>query len=511
MDDNTLDNLNSTESGLPAPDQSGGLDAAALSELFAGVDRDNLMRCTHCGLCTSSCPTFAVTGDENDGPRGRIQIMRMAMEKGDRAENGDRPLSKGGLSPFSAAPFSPRMLQHLDRCLDCYGCETVCPSGVQYGKLIEPLRVAIGKMGTSWKKGTGPFQKGSCPHFPSPHFPDWFREIFLFRLLPYPERLRRALAPVRFLQHTGILDLALRLGLLKIVPGRLGRMISLLPPPIKPGPKLPKFLPAVGRTRARVAFFTGCVADAVFRHVHWATLRVLQQNGCDIFIPPEQGCCGALNFQAGDGRGARKMADANLVAFELDRYDAIVVNHAGCGTMLKQYGQHWHDGLQPHRAKFASKVKDVHELLDDLGVVPPGGRIDAVATYHDACHLAHAQGDCPDFRVNENGTVPFRTQGIVAAPRRLLEKIPGLQLRELPESDMCCGSAGVYNIQQAEMGDRLARRKLENIISTGASIVIAANAGCLLQIFREARRMHYSLNVLHTMELLDMSYRGEQP
>jgi glycolate oxidase iron-sulfur subunit len=241
-----------------------------------------------------------------------------------------------------------------------------------------------------------------------------------------------------------------------------------------------------------VAFFTGCVADALFRQVHWATLRVLQHNGCDIFVPPEQGCCGAIHFQAGDAHGARQLADANLVAFELDRYDAIIVNHAGCGSMLKQYGLHWKDGLQPHREKFAAKVKDVHEFLDDLGLVPPSGRIPATATYHDACHLAHAQG-------------------ITAAPRRILAKIPGLELRELPESDICCGSAGAYSLEQADMSDRLARRKMQNILSTGASIILAANSGCLLQIQRDLGANHHPLKVLHTMELMDLSYRGEQP
>ena len=196
-----------------------------------------------------------------------------------------------------------------------------------------------------------------------------------------------------------------------------------------------------------MALFVGCVADAVFRPTHWATVRVLQQNGCDVFVPPEQGCCGAISLQAGDSRGARRLADANLMAFELDRYDAIVVNHAGCGAMMKEYGLHWRDGLQPHREKFAAKVKDVDEFIDSLGMIPPTGRIETVATYHDACRLAHAQG-------------------IAAAPRRLLSRIPGLELRELPESGVCCGSAGTYGLNEAEMSDRLARRKIENILST---------------------------------------------
>jgi glycolate oxidase iron-sulfur subunit len=316
--------------------------------------------------------------------------------------------------------------------------------------------------------------------------------LILLRLFPYSERMRKVLLPLRLAQQTGLFDLAERMGLLRLIPGRLGRMAPLLPPPVRSTPRLPKFLPAAGRKRARVAFFVGCVADAMFRHTHWATLRVLQQNGCDVFIPREQGCCGAIHLHSGDSLGARRMADANLVAFELDRYDAIVVNHAGCGAMMKEYGLHWRDGLQPHRQKFAEKVRDVNEFIDELGMIPPTGRIEAVATYHDACHLAHAQA-------------------ITAAPRRLLAAIPGLQWCELPESGICCGSAGVYNLNEAEMSDRLARRKIENILSTGARIVLASNAGCLLQIGREIRQRKLPLRVMHPMDLLDLSYRGEQP
>ena len=421
----------------------------------ATINHDLFLRCVHCGLCTSSCPTYTELGDENDGPRGRIQLMRMVAD--------------------GRAELSDRMRRHLELCLDCRSCETACPSGVRYGRLIEPFRLAM---------------EQADPRLEQKY--DWFRSVILFGLFPYAERMRVLLAPVRLAQQIGLFDAAERLGLLKLIPGRLGRMLPLLPPPAKPGPKLPRFLPAVGRKRARVAFFVGCVADAMFRPTHWATLRVLQQNGCDIFIPPEQGCCGAIHFHAGDSRGARRMADANLVAFELDRYDAIVVNHGGCGAMMKEYGLHWRDGLQPHREKFAAKVKDVNEFLDTLGMVAPAGRVDAVATYHDACHLGHAQG-------------------IMAAPRRLLSKIPGLELRELAESGICCGSAGTYNLREADMSDRLAERKIENILRTGAQIVLASNAGCLLQIQREVRQRKLPLRVMHPMDLLNLSYRGEQP
>ena len=421
----------------------------------AGIQYEQLLRCVHCGLCTSACPTYNESGDENNGPRGRIQLMRMVAD--------------------GCSPLTDRMRRHLELCLDCRACESACPSGVRYGRLIEPFRMAVEQSNERIE-----------------HRFDWFRQLILLRLFPYADRMRHLLGPVRMLQRLGIYRAAERMGLFRLIPGRLGRLLPLLPPPVRPGPRLPKFLPAVGRKRARVAFFVGCVADAMFRPTHWATLRVLQQNGCDVFVPGGQGCCGAIHLHNGDSVGARRLADANLVAFELDRYDAIVVNHGGCGAMLREYGLHWKDGLQPHRAQFAAKVKDVHELLDAMGVVPPSGRIDAVATYHDSCHLAHAQG-------------------VVSAPRRLLSKIPGLDLRELPEAGLCCGSAGTYNLTEPAMSDGLARRKMQNILSTGAKIVLAANAGCLLQIQREVRQGGHPLLVMHPMDLLDLSYRGLQP
>ncbi len=421
------------------------------------IDHNLFFECVHCGLCTSTCPTFTELGDENDGPRGRIQLMRMVAE--------------------NRSPLTGRIQRHLELCLDCRACETACPSGVEYGRLIEPFRVAM--------------QEDEQQDKVEKQF-DWFREIILYRLFPYAERMRLLLAPVRLAQQFGLWTAAERIGLLKLIPGRMGRMVRLLPPPVRQGPRLPRFLPAVGRKRAQVGYFVGCVADVMFRHTHWATLRVLQQNGCDVFIPDGQGCCGAIHFHAGSSRKAREMADANLVAFELDRCDAIVVNHAGCGAMMKEYGIHWHDGLQPHREKFAAKVMDIHEFLDDLGLLCPPGRIDEVATYHDACHLGHAQE-------------------VTEAPRNLLQKIPGLQLRDLPETEICCGSAGTYNLNEAEMADRLVRRKVDNIVSTGARLVLAANAGCLLQIDSEVRRRKLPLRVMHPMDLLDLSYRGERP
>ncbi len=421
------------------------------------VDYRLFLECVHCGLCTSTCPTFTELGDENEGPRGRIQMMRLVAE--------------------NRLPLTDRMRRHLEGCLDCRACETACPSGVEYGRLIEPFRLAM--------------QQAERQARTEKQF-DAFREIVLYRLFPYAERMRALLGPVRLAQRIGLWAAAERIGLLNLVPGRLGRMVRLLPPPVRQGPRLPRFLPAIGRRRAQVGFFVGCVADVLFRHTHWATLRVLQQNGCDVFVPEGQGCCGAIHFHAGSPRKARQMADANLVAFELDRCEAIVVNHAGCGAMMKEYGTHWHDGLQPHREKFAAKVMDVHEFLDDLGLLCPPGRIQQVATYHDACHLAHAQE-------------------VTEAPRNLLRKIPGLTLRDLPETEICCGSAGTYNLTETAMADRLAQRKIDNIVATKASLVLAANAGCLLQIGCELRRRRLPHKVMHPMDLLDLSYRSEVP
>jgi glycolate oxidase iron-sulfur subunit len=425
-----------------------------------GIDPDLFYECVHCGLCTSACPTYTELGDENDSPRGRIYLMRLVAEN---------KLAAGA-----------KLRRHLDLCLDCRACETACPSAVQYGRMIEPFRLALEEQNGRAKGLFGRFRF------------DWFRETILFRLFPYPKRIRRAMVPVRIAQRTGLFGWAERLGLLGLIPGRLGQMVTLVNAPLKPGPPLPKFLPAIGRRRARVAFFTGCVADAMFRPTHWATLRVLQQNGCDVLVPPEQGCCGAIHYHAGSSDGARRMADANLAAFDLAEIDAVVVNHAGCGAMMKEYGLHWNDEHQPARQALAEKVRDVNEFLDQLGPIAPSGPIRAVAAYHDACHLGHAQK-------------------VTDAPRRLLAMIPGLELRALPETEICCGSAGTYNLNQPEMADRLSRRKLDNIVATGAQIALASNAGCMLQIGREIRRQRKPILVMHPMDLLDLSYRGEQP
>lgn len=420
----------------------------------AGIDYELFLDCVHCGLCTASCPTYVETGNENDSPRGRIYLMRAVTD--------------GRLE------LTPEVRRHLELCLDCRGCETACPSGVQYGKLIEPFRVAMESA-----SGEQPAKTN-----------DWFHRWILFGLFTNPQRLRQSLVPARWAQFLGLEKLLIATGLWRLLPSRLGRLATMLPPLHKPLPALPSFLPAKGRRRARVALFTGCVGDVLFRQTNWATARVLQENGCDVITPEEQGCCGAIHLHAGSSEPAKEFAANNLAAFNPTSVDAIIVNVAGCGSMLKDYGHHWDDDRRQTRARFAAKVKDVNEFLDGLGLIDPPGEINLTATYHDACHLAHAQ------KIREQ-------------PRNLLRRIPGLKLVELAESDLCCGAAGTYNLTEPEMAEKLGRRKLENIRRTGARLVITANAGCLLQIVREARMRGEKLQVLHPLEVLDLSYRRE--
>jgi glycolate dehydrogenase iron-sulfur subunit len=420
----------------------------------AGIEYRLFLDCVHCGLCTAACPTYVETGNENDSPRGRIYLMRGVRD--------------GRLE------LTNEVRRHLELCLDCRACETACPSGVQYGKLIEPFRVAM-ESGDDQSK----------TH-------DWFHRWILFRVFPYPGRLRAALGPARVAQLLRLDRAARAVGLFRLLPPRLRQLVEMLPPLGRSQPALPELLPAIGTRRARVALFTGCVGDAIFRGTHWATARVLQQNGCDVIVPRSQACCGAIHFHAGSSEPARQFADANVAAFPLDGVDAVIVNVAGCGAMLKDYGHHWHDPGQAAREALAAKVRDVSEFLDQLGLVTPEGEMPLVATYHDACHLGHAQ------KIRE-------------APRNLLAAIPGLKLVELPETELCCGAAGTYNLTEPEMAARLSRRKLDNILATGARAVITGNAGCLLQIAREARTQGEKLWVGHTLDLLDLSYRRERP
>lgn len=436
--------------------------AAETPQVGSEINYDRFLDCVHCGLCTASCPTYLETGNENDSPRGRIYLMRGVVD--------------GRLE------VTETVKRHLDLCLDCRSCETACPSGVQYGRLIEPFRVDLQKHHSGGEKQAV----------------GWFQQTILYGLFPYPSRLRPALGLARVMQTLKLDRLAEATGLVKLLPEPLRRMHALLPPLPGPSKRFPEVLPAEGPRRARVALFTGCVAEAMFGPTNWATARVLQANGCEVVIPRNQACCGAIHYHSGAGEPALELADRNVAAFNADDVDAVIVNVAGCGSMLKDYG-HVAAELAPsderrrgNLSRFASKVRDASEFLVELGLKPPEGEIPVRATYHDACHLVHAQ------RVREQ-------------PRQLLELIPGLELVPLAESEICCGAAGSYNLTEPEMADRLGRRKMHNIQATEAQAVITGNAGCSLQIQSVLRRSGHPLWVAHPMDVLDLSYRRLKP
>ncbi len=444
--------MSSSSAHLPPP-------AAAPSVTGANIPYERFLDCVHCGLCTAACPTYLETGDENNSPRGRIYLMRAVTD--------------GRLD------LTPAVTRHLDLCLDCRSCETACPSGVQYGRLIEPFRVAM--------------------HRPAPGEPvprDWFRDWILYGLFPFAQRLKWALWPARLMQLTKLDVVVETLGLNHLLPQRLQRMQRLLPK-LQPIPAdLPEVLPAVGPKRARVALFTGCVAEGMFAEVNRATARVLQQNGCEVVVPRSQKCCGAIHYHTGAGFPALMLALANEQAFCDEGIDAVIVNVAGCGSMLKDYG-HLAEEVAPDRPDLierlkllASRCQDVSEFLVKLGPVAPPTAIRQTVTYHDACHLCHAQ--------------QIRSQ-----PRHLLSLIPGLTMVPLAESEICCGAAGSYNLTEPEMADRLGNRKVRNILDTGASAVVSANAGCTLQIQAMLKAAgHPEIPVLHPVELLDRSYQA---
>jgi glycolate oxidase iron-sulfur subunit len=422
-----------------------------------GIDYELFLDCVHCGLCTSACPTYVELGHEADSPRGRIYLMR-AVTDGRLDLNAD-------------------VRRHLDLCLDCRACESACPSGVQYGKLIEPFRIHLAKMTAN----------------PTPL--PLAQRLVLEHIFPYAGRNRLALAPARLLQWTGVDRLLERSGALRLLPGSLRQLHDMLPR-LRPHPgRLPEVLPAEGTRRARVALFTGCVADALFPETNLHTARVLQKNGCEVWVPRGQGCCGALHYHSGQEEPARQFARENCSAFSMtdpgkaNDVDAIVTNAAGCGAVLKDYGHLFHDAAA---GAFAAKVRDVSEFLAQLGPVPPRHPLPLRATYHDACHLCHAQQ-------------------IRRPPRQLLEMIPGLELVPLNETEICCGAAGSYNLQQPEMAERLGRRKARNILATGARAVFAGNVGCLLQIERHLRAERPDFWVAHPIDALWASYSGEIP
>jgi glycolate oxidase iron-sulfur subunit len=418
----------------------------------ANIDYELFLDCVHCGLCTSACPTYVELGDENDGPRGRIYLMRAVTD--------------------GRIPLDQAVRGHLDLCLDCRACESACPSGVQYGRLIEPFRLHMDQTGLASRPLS------------------WLTRELLFRITPHAWRMRLALAPARWMQWAGVDRLLQRSGLLSMLPARFGGLQAMLPRLRPHYGRLPELLPAEGPRRARVGLFLGCAADAFFPETNLATARVLQKNGCEVWVPRGQGCCGALHYHAAQEEPAKTFARQNGAAFatELATLDAVIVNAAGCGAMLKDYG---HLLADESAMALAAKVKDISEFLIQLGPVRPEHPVPLRAVYHDACHLCHGQ--------------QIRQQ-----PRQLLEMIPELQLLPLQESEICCGAAGSYNLTQPEMAERLGRRKAEKIVATGAEAVFTGNVGCILQIGRFLRETAGAVTVAHPVDALWASYSGEK-
>jgi glycolate oxidase iron-sulfur subunit len=405
--------------------------------------------CVHCGFCLPACPTYALLGDEMDSPRGRIVLMKEVLE--------------GALPLLDAAP-------HLDRCLGCQACVTACPSGVPYGELITSFR--------GWSE----------PQRRRPAFQKLTRAAVL-TLLPRPGLFRAGASVGRFAKP-----------LSPLLPQALRAPLDLLPTTLEPAQPLPALTPARGQRRGRVALLSGCAQQVLTPNFNAATVRVLVRNGIEVVVPPAQGCCGAAAMHTGARPLALEQARRNLDAFgtEASGVDAIVSNAAGCGAGLKEYPMllAGEGAADERRAlELAGQVQDISEYLagllhaGDLEPFLPARRPLAVA-YHDACHLAHAQG-------------------VRAAPRELLRAIPGVTVLEVPEGDLCCGSAGTYNLEQPALAGQLGERKARNVMSTGAEYVVSGNVGCHTQLQSHLKRLGSPMRVLHTVELLDLAYRGE--
>jgi glycolate oxidase iron-sulfur subunit len=418
-----------------------------------GLSVEGVNQCVHCGLCLAYCPTFSELGTEMDSPRGRIFMIKS--------------LAEGRMR------LSDPVVDHLSLCLDCRACETVCPAGVPYGRLIEAAKAEIERA----RPGTVARRV--------------FRWLNFGMLLERPALLRAAVAAMRLYQISGLQRLVRASGLIRALPGTLPAWERLLPtiPDGRARQPLPPVTAAVGQRRGRVAVLEGCIQSAVFGEHNRATARVLALNGWEVVAPRTAGCCGALNAHGGDHARALDLARRTIDAFAAETVDAVVVNTSGCGAHMKAFGTLLADDprYRERAERFARSVQDLSEFLAREPLRGPLHPVPMTVAYHDPCHVVHGQ--------------KIRTQ-----PRQLLAQIPQLKLVELTESDWCCGSAGIYNLTQPEMAERLLHRKVRHIVETGAEAVVTANPGCILQIQQGLREHDRNVKVLHIVEILDQAY-----
>jgi len=426
-------------------------DVFAPSPFTTSTELDEMLDdCVHCGFCLPTCPTYSLWGEEMDSPRGRIHLVEQA------ARSGRLPESTVG---------------HLDACLGCMACVTACPSGVQYDQIIERARAEVE---TTYQRPAG--QRA-------------LREA-IFALFPYPKRLRLLRGPLALYQRSGLQGLVRRSGMLERLPDTL-QTLEGVAPTIGSRETLPALVPAQGTRRAVVGLLTGCVQREFFPGVNAATARVLAAEGCDVVVPQDQGCCGALSVHSGRKAEAQRFARRLVDSFAAAGVERVAVNSAGCGSSMKEYAELLADDPQyaDAAAELATKVRDISELLVELGPVASRHPLPVTVAYHDACHLAHAQG-------------------VRQPPRTLLGAIPGLTIVEITEGGMCCGSAGVYNLLNPEPARELGDRKAKHVAATDADLLVTANPGCLLQISSALGRAGTSMSTAHTIEVLDASISG---